>query len=564
MRRFPYGETNFELIRTSKKVFVDKTKYIAELEQQPSFQFFIRPRRFGKTLWLSVLENYYDINKADKFDALFGDLYIGKQPTALKNNYLALKLSFAGITTDQGKAVLITGFANKVRLAVEAFFVRYKEYFNETPQLREDIAASDTITTLCEAVEASGKRIYLIIDEYDNFANELIAGDDKELYYDLISGEGYVKAFYKAIKEGTSSSIERLFMTGVSPVMLDDLTSGFNITNNLTLKPELNAMLGLTSEEVSALVIEVCPDTMNLQKLQDDLREYFNGYKFSAEATEKVFNTNMVIYFLEEVRQRGKYPQYILDRNVVTDYRKTEMLARKFDAYESLQLIASGGTVLTRLVDRFDLHTIYENQENYWSLMYYLGLLTIKSAQFGKVELGTPNYAIKSMFWENFGEMLKTQTKVVRSDEFYEPLAQMAVQGTATEFVTRFEKMLKTVLTFRDLVQIDEKHIQMVLLSIVHIDGTFFVNSERELGNGYADVLLQENPSNPGSANYEWIIELKYLKVKNLKNYNRVAAAAKIQLEGYRTAYVEKYNNGKIVKTLVLIVSGKGKIDVAW
>ena len=167
------------------------------------------------------------------------------------------------------------------------------------------------------------------------------------------------------------------------------------------------------------------------------------------------------------------------------------------------------------------------------------------------------------MFWENFGELLKTQTKVVRSNEFYEPLAQMAVQGTATEFVTRFEKMLKAVLTFRDLMQIDEKHIKMVLLSILHIDGTFLVDSERELGNGYADILLQDNPSNPGSATYEWIIELKYLKKKTLKDYNRVATEAKFQADTYRAAYIDKYNNGRIVKTLVLIVSGKGKIEVA-
>ncbi|MEI6285637.1 MAG: AAA family ATPase, partial [Bacillota bacterium] len=414
MRRFPYGETNFELIRSSQKVFVDKTKYIAELEQQPSFQFFIRPRRFGKTLWLSVLENYYDVKKADKFAALFGDLAIGRQPTPLKNSYLILRMSFSGITTDKGKDVLISDFATSVRLPVNTFFDKYAAELGKTIQIKEDMTATDTIKTVWEAVIETGKKIYLIIDEYDNFANELIAGDDKELYYDLISGEGYVKAFYKAIKEGTSSSIERLFMTGVSPVMLDDLTSGFNITINLTLKPELNAMLGLTSEEVSELAAEVCPAKMNLPKLQDDLREYFNGYKFNAEATEKVFNTNMVIYFLEEVRQRGKYPQYILDRNVVTDYRKTEMLARKFDASESLQLIASGGTVFTRLVDRFDLNTIYENQENYWSLMYYLGLLTIKSAEIAKVELGVPNYAIKSLFWENFAMRMSADKKILR------------------------------------------------------------------------------------------------------------------------------------------------------
>ena len=340
-----------------------------------------------------------------------------------------------------------------------------------------------------EAVIECGKKIYLIIDEYDNFANELIASDDKELYYDLISGEGYVKAFYKAIKEGTSSSIERLFMTGVSPVMLDDLTSGFNITANLTLERQLNAMLGLTDAEVEELAREVCPADMNLTKLQEDLRIYFNGYKFSSMATERVYNTNMVIYFLEAVRKHRCYPQYILDRNVVTDYRKTEMLARKFDASESLQLIASGGTVRTRLVDRFDLHTIFENTENYWSLLYYLGLLTIKEAGPGSVALGIPNYAIKSMFWENFSERLRGELKILRTDMIVPALERMRLKGDAAELVAVFGKMLMQMLSFRVLIKLDEKHIQMALLAVLQ-GGDFLVDSERELGNGYADILL--------------------------------------------------------------------------
>ena len=346
-KRFPYGETNFEVIRQEQSVFIDKTKYITELEKQPKFQFFIRPRRFGKTLWLSVLENYYDIHKSDKFEELFGDLAIGKQPTPLKNTYLILRLSFAGVTTDKGKDVLVSDFYAQVRGSVENFCEKYANFLHENVVVTADSTAISVIGDLHKLVARCNQRLYLIIDEYDNFANELIASDDKEMYYDLISGEGYVKAFYKAIKEGTSSSIERLFMTGVSPVMLDDLTSGFNITANLTLEPQLNAMLGLTDSEVNELARQVCPADIDLAKLQEDLRIYFNGYRFSSMATERVYNTNMVIYFLEAVRMHGRYPQYILDRNVVTDYRKTELLARKFDAYECLQRIASGGTVLT-------------------------------------------------------------------------------------------------------------------------------------------------------------------------------------------------------------------------
>ncbi|MEI6287128.1 MAG: AAA family ATPase [Bacillota bacterium] len=563
MRRFPYGETNFELIRSDGKIFVDKTKYIAELEQQPSFQFFIRPRRFGKTLWLSVLENYYDVYKADKFVALFGDLAIGKQPTVSKNSYLILRLSFAGIATDNGKDVLISDFYAQVRSSAENFCEKYFDLLQDKVVATVDSTAISIIGDLYKLVARCNQRMFLIIDEYDNFANELIASDDKELYYDLISGEGYVKAFYKAIKEGTSSGIERLFMTGVSPVMLDDLTSGFNITANLTLKPELNGMLGLTDAEVEELARQVCPREIDLTRLQEDLRLYFNGYKFSVMASERIYNTNMVIYFMEELRQSGRYPQYILDRNVVTDYRKTEMLARKFDAYDCLQNIAGGGTVTTRLVDRFDLNTIFAIKDNYWSLLFYLGLLTIKSSQFSYVALGIPNYAIKLMFWENFGETLRAQTQVVRSNDFFEPLTKMALEGDANDFTKQFEHTFIQLLSYRDLIQLDEKHIKLALLAILHLGGTFLVDSERELGDGYADILLSENPAYPNSAKYEWIIELKYLKKKSLKEYERIVAEAKSQAERYRSAYIAKYNNGKIVKTLVLICSGKGKLEIA-
>ena len=555
-KRFPYGETNFEAIRNEGSVFIDKTKYVEELERQPKFQFFIRPRRFGKTLWLSVLENYYDIHKAASFEALFGDLYIGQHPTPLKNSYLTLRLSFAGITTDQGKEKLISDFDGSVREGVREFLQRYLSEYAISHE-----TAIEALRLCLNVAREQGVKIYLIIDEYDNFANELIANNDTELYYDLLSGEGYVKAFYKAIKEGTSSSIERLFMTGVSPIMLDDLTSGFNITSNITLKHQLNGMLGLTDSEVKQLIAELDAASLNKQQMNADLREYFNGYLFSAEASERVYNTNMVIYFLEEVRQNGKYPKYILDRNIVTDYRKTEMLARKFDAYECLQRIVSGGTVATKLVDRFDLHTIFDDKENYWSMLFYLGLLTIKGSEISKVELGIPNYAIKSMFWENFATKLTAEAKLLRTSDYYDAMRVMRMQGDAGAFVAQFSVLLSETLSFRDLMQLDEKHIKMVLLTVLYSIGDYLVDSERELGAGYADILLMEHPAYPDTAKYEWVIELKYLKKKTIKEYDRVAADAVAQAERYRAAYVEKYRNGKIVKTLVLIVSGKGKVE---
>ncbi|MEI6287376.1 MAG: PD-(D/E)XK nuclease domain-containing protein, partial [Bacillota bacterium] len=213
--------------------------------------------------------------------------------------------------------------------------------------------------------------------------------------------------------------------------------------------------------------------------------------------------------------------------------------------------------------DRFDLHTIFENKDNYWSLMYYLGLLTIQTADPDGVALGIPNYAIKSMFWENFAERLRGEARILRTGEISPLLRAMRIDGDASGLVAYFAKKLGEMLSFRDLLKLDEKHIQMALLAMIH-GGGFLVDSERELGNGYADILLSENPAYPGSAKYEWIIELKYLKKRSMKDYARIVADATDQVERYRSAYVAKYNNGKIIKTLMLICSGKGKLEIAY
>nr|WP_281063553.1 AAA family ATPase [Clostridium algifaecis] len=266
MKRIPYGISNFEVLREEDYIYVDKTSYIELLDRYAPYQFFIRPRRFGKSLFISMLENYYSINKKDKFKDLFGDLYIGKKPTKNKNKFLVWKISFAGIDSGHGEEDLRKSFNFKVISSATEFLYKYYDLLGEKKLPFEDMSAEMVVSHINMLSKTNNQQIFVLIDEYDNFANELITGGKQETYKGILHGEGFVKVFYKAIKDATMDNFTRIFMTGVSPIMLDDLTSGFNITRNYTLDENLNAMLGFTRDELSWIMDEVGLNDANLRK----------------------------------------------------------------------------------------------------------------------------------------------------------------------------------------------------------------------------------------------------------------------------------------------------------
>jgi hypothetical protein len=411
--RIPYGISNFAMLREENYLYVDKTKYIEILENLPPYQFLIRPRRFGKSLFLSMLENYYDIHKKGQFMSLFGDLYIGQNPTPDQNNYLVLSLSFSSIVTSEGKERLIQSFDDNVISSVRSL-VRICRDFLPEKDLPENVTGAEmAIRFITQTALEAGVKIFIMIDEYDNFANDLIGSGNKQLYQDLISGEGYVRSFYKAIKDGTTKSIKRVFMTGVSPIMLDDLTSGFNITANLTLEKSLNEMLGFTGEEVHGVIVELGLDLVfKEEELLKDLRKYYDGYRFCGEAGERLFNSDMVLYFLTALQENKQYPRNILDHNAKTDYRKLQELAFNFRDEETIDLLISRENIVTELVERFTLKEMYLRKENFISLSYYLGMLTIKGVKKNRYILSIPNYVVKTIYWEYFLDQLEKRHKL--------------------------------------------------------------------------------------------------------------------------------------------------------
>lgn len=560
MRKVPYGESDFKKIIKENYLFVDKSKYIETLEEDASYQFFIRPRRFGKSLFLSMLSNYYDVNNKDAFQELFGELYIGKNPTSKKTSYFILRLDFANIATDKGKSNLIDTFEKSVIDSVEDFVNKYKDDLNFSDKQEHNKNSFSAINYISRKVNEVNKKMFVLIDEYDNFANDLITSDEK-LYYDVVSSQGHIRTFYKNLKSLTSTIIDRIFMTGVSPILLDDLTSGFNITKNLTLDTHYNEMLGFTEEELKVLIDESEINFANKETLISDMKQYYNGYLFCEDNDIRVFNPNMVLYFLDNLIKNKKYPKNMLDLNIKTDYKKLESLAFNFKDEETIENILTNEEVEVNLVERFNLEYMYENKENFISLLFYMGMLTIKESFLGSVTLNIPNIAMKEIYWEYFRRKLsETNDLNIDNVKVNRAIKEMAVSGKCNLFIEYLKEFLDN-LSNRDLIKFDEKYIKIILLSIF-MSNVYIANSEYEVEEGYIDVLLSKNKAFEESIKYEWMIELKYIKEKDKNSLEEVKKQGLEQLKRYSSSnkLSSSYNMNNM-KELLIIVIGKKVIE---
>lgn len=561
LRKVPYGESDFKKIIKENYLFVDKSNYIEKLEEDASYQFFIRPRRFGKSLFLSMLSNYYDINNKEEFEELFGKLYIGKNPTPKKTSYFVLRLDFANIAIDKGKANLIDTFEKSVFDSVEDFINKYKGDLDFSDKQEYNKNSFSAINYISRKVNEVNKKMFVLIDEYDNFANDLITSDEK-LYYDVVSSQGHIRTFYKNLKSLTSTIIDKIFMTGVSPILLDDLTSGFNITKNLTLDTHYNEMLGFTEEELKVLVDESEINFGNKETLISDMKQYYNGYLFCEENKVRVFNPNMVLYFLDNLIKNKKYPKNMLDLNIKTDYKKLENLAFNFKDEETIENILTNEEVEINLVERFNLEYMYENKENFISLLFYMGMLTIKESFLGNITLKVPNIAMKEIYWEYFRKKLSENNNLnIDNTKINRAIKEMAVSGKCDLFISYLEEFLDN-LSNRDLIKFDEKYIKSILLSIF-MSNVYIANSEYEVEEGYIDILLSKNKAFEESIKYEWMIELKYIKEKDKNAFEEVNKQGLKQLEGYSSSrkLLSSYDLTNMKKLLIIVI---GKKEVEW
>jgi hypothetical protein len=525
--RLPYGIANFADLRRRGLAYADKTGFIPALESAEkgrNYLVFLRPRRMGKTLLISMLEHYYDILAAPSFGELFGGLAIEAAPTEERGRYAVLRLEMTGMPTDGSADQLRAAFHDRLHNKLTKFLDRYQALLPEVVTAFEAGRSTDEPASLMDRfLQAMGRSphpLYLFVDEYDNFTNDLIARGDHQTYRDLVHASGFVREFYKTVKEGAAlGTIPRIFMTGVSPVTLDDLTSGFNITSNVSLDADFNALAGFTAEDVRRLLGGVLADggyTLDPAAVEEDLRRYYNGYLFSDDAAERLFNPDMVLYFLKGLRPPATYPKELLDVNVRTDYGRIQRLlfTPEGDVREavlaSFQTVITEGWIDAEPASSFPLDRARE--EGYFiSLLYYMGLLTHQWDE-GWLRLGIPNYAIRLLYWETIARLLHDLNHV-EVDVAHVRSAQrsMALHGDLAPFLEMVFTRVLRKLSNRDLIRLDEKTMKLVLLSYLSLSEVFFAWSEVELSFGYSDLVLLPSRRQP-AAQVGFVVELKYLK----------------------------------------------------
>ena len=533
MKKLPYGISDYERIIEDNYYYVDKTNYIELLENLAEpYIMFLRPRKFGKTLFASVLENYYDINKKDKFKKLFNNTYIGENPTQLKNSYYILRFNFSGIDT-KNEETTIRGFKKEVASSIELFVNSYKLDF----YINNDDEAENILDNLFKAfrIQKQDKKIYVIVDEYDHFANELL-GFKSDHFKNLISKNGKVRKWYEILKKGTESVVDRIFITGVAPITLDSMTSGFNIGSDKTQDLRFNEMMGFTKEELEKLMIDQQMQNDEQEKLFPIMKENYNGYKFSIKASKKIYNSNMCLYFLNEYITYREIPEKLVDVNIASDYNKIGnmlTLCKNENRLDIIEATVLGEKIQTDIVQKFN-PSIEFGEKELVSMLYYLGYLTIDGERLGRAELKIPNQVMREIYADYFLKMLENDTNLkINEKDYNEVLEQMALEGKIDKIIEIMEKYLKN-LSNRDFMNFDEKYIKVMFYSIAMSLDIYIVKSELELGRGYADLLLV--PKDIDKDYYSIIIEFKYLKKSEENELVKKQKKAKEQIKKYSSS----------------------------
>ena len=549
----PYGMMNLEDIRLDNYYYVDKTSFIPLIEQSDRFFFFIRPRRFGKSLTLNMLQHYYDVRTKDKFDSLFGDLYIGKHPTKDRNSYLVIKLNFSGITGELHN--YRKSLDEHCRIVFDYFCDVYADYLPEG--IKEKMAEKDGVVSQFEYLFTEcarvNQKIYLFIDEYDHFTNTILSDvDSLNRYTDETHKEGYLRAFFNKIKSGTDSSIKRCFITGVSPVTMDDLTSGFNIGTNYSLSPRFNEMMGFTEDEVRKM-LTYYSTTSHFSHTVDELIElmkpWYDNYCFAQESYGRttMYNSNMVLYFVKNyIEYNGETPKDMIEDNIRIDYEKLRMLIRKDKEFAHdasiIQTLVSQGYITGELKKGFPAASIID-PDNFVSLLYYFGMLTISGTHEGKCKLTIPNQVVREQLYTYLLNTYNDANLSFSSYEKNELSSALAYRGTWKTYFDYIADCLKRYASQRDK-QKGESFVHGFTLAMTAQNRFYRPISEADTQEGYADIFLSPLLDIYPDMKHSYVIELKYAKYKDPEN-----RVEELRLEGI--AQTNRYADTDTVKNAI-------------
>ena len=528
--KMPYGISNYEKIINDGYYYVDKTMYIEKLENLPETNImFLRPRKFGKTLFTSVLENYYDKNKKDSFEKLYGNTYIGKNTTKLKNSYCILRFNFSGIDTSTEEAT-IRGFKKEVASSIEVFINRYNLEFH----VNKEDEAENILDNLFKSfyIQKPQDKIYVIIDEYDHFANELL-GFNPEQFRGLVSKNGKVRKWYEILKKGTETVVDRIFITGVAPITLDSLTSGFNIGTDITQDEEFNEMIGFTEEELKEILKNQEISLKEQEKIIPIMKENYDGYKFCLKAKNQIYNSNMCLYFLSRYIRLGEIPDKLIDTNIASDYSKIGKmldLCKGENRLEILRKTVQGEPIVNTIIEKFN-PAIEFTENDMISMLYYLGYLTISGEDLGKPELTIPNKVMKEIYANYFMQIMEEEANFkIDNTTNNEILREIAKEGKIDKMVETLKIYLNN-LSNRDLIKFDEKYIKLIFYCIAMNMNIYSTKSEMEVNRNYPDILLVPRDSSKG---YKAVmVEFKYIKKGEVAKLEDKQKEAREQIERY-------------------------------
>lgn len=523
---FPYGLADFRRLMLENYLYIDRTDRIPLIEKAGAQLIFLRPCRFGKSLWLSVLENYYDIARADEFEKIFGRLAIGRNPTPNRNRYFILKWDFS-VVNAQGSAEEIKQTLHRyLNSRIKTFGVYYKSYLN--CEIETDADAAISFDALLRAIAGTGHPLYLLIDEYDNFANKVMMSRQRgarERYEALLYGEGALKSLFKAVKAAAAGmGLERVFITGVSPIAMSDVSSAYNVTKNITHWPEFNDLCGFHEAEIGALlkrIIECCKlPAEDADKALEMMRTFYNGYRFNTETEDLIHNSALAIYFLEVFQKRCRYPAKMLDENLATDRIKLEYVSHLSGGEKILAQVLDNRQPLTipELSERFGVADVFDPYDSVAtvSLLYYLGMLTLKAglAATGKIMLYVPNLTAKVLYLERLREIRVPRGE--KTDEAYRVVEQLYEQGDIRPLCEFVERERMQLFDNRDYALANELTIKTVFMMLLGHTSFHIVDSETELQRGYADLMLIVRPDKRQHEQLlDILIEFKYVSLKD-------------------------------------------------
>ena len=568
IKKIPYGIADFELIRRYDYYYVDKTGFIPLIEAAGRYLFLIRPRRFGKSLWLSVLESYYDIAKKDRFREIFKGTWIGENPTEDQGVYLILRFNFSAVNPDPEKVE--DSFEIYCQGVFEEFLSKYNDAF--TPEILNKLTSLPTITDRLNRLFAYGfthdLRLCILIDEYDNFTNTILSVHGQKAYHDLTHGAGFLRHFFNVLKAGTTgsgSSLARLFITGVSPVTMDDVTSGFNIGRNISLEPKFDEMLGFTILETKRL-ISWYKDHGNFPLDTDEafgiMQLWYNNYRFSHKSQQSVFNPDMVFYFIYSCIDSGNMPDDLIDQNVRIDYGKLRHLIlvdKRFNGnFSRLKEIMEKGCVTSSVTRSFPLEALIQ-PENFISLLLYFGLLSFAPASGTRTVLQIPNLTVQKLMYGYLRDAY-ADVDIFRVDlwKLANMLGDMAYDGVWEPVFDFLAGAVKNQTSVRDYLA-GEKVIQGFLLAYLNLTDYFLPGTEMEMSKGFADIFLEPFWARFPDMGYGYVIELKYIKRGELTRdiLDKKIAEAMEQLDKYAQDdhVVGVMGKGKL-KKIVLVYHG--------